>query len=655
MKSYTPSYIAATLAAVSVFPVYANTDNADREEIVVTTTRSNYNVETPALVEVIDSEEIRRSAAITLVDLLRNRGSVRVTDLFGDGSKPTISIRGFGENASAHALVLVNGRRLNNNDLSAPDLNSIALKDVLSVEILEGSASTLYGDQAVGGVINVITHSARGQSSYVRLSGGSYNARAVAIGVAGALSETWSSSLSLLQRESDNYRDHNQAKYKNATARLEHNGKNHRQVIELQYVDDYLETPGALFAAEVAADRRQVTANFVDDYIDVETVNARLGFAGSLSEQWDYEVDFTARDSDGSFIQSSQFGKETIPATQDRKLWSINPRLIAYLPSASGDILWVSGIDYDDADYSLVSRFGPQTSEQYVVSYYSRVVQPLSAEIEMTYGLRYARSNNEVFDVFKFAVPTSVRDDVWGGELGFRFDLSNNTEAYGRVERVYRFGKIDEHTTFITTAPLNPTTGYSYEVGAQHTAGDLKLRAALWQIDLKNEIAFDPAIFTNINLPPTQRIGLTLFAGVDLTANTALSLSGSLVDAKVESGAYQGKNVPLVPRYNLRMAINQRFCETFTGMFEWQLVGKQASSGDFANQFKPLPSYDVVNIALVWAPSQHEFSLRVNNVLDAEYSEFGAIGANPNNGFANEEAFQTAPEINANLAWRYSF
>jgi len=657
MKTTSRNLAALAMLAGALTPMLLAAEpnkNSDREELVVTGTRTNYQVATPALLDVIGAEEIRRSAASSVVDVLRNRGSVRITDLFGDGSRATISVRGFGDNAGSHALVLVNGRRLNNNDLASADLNSIALKDVERIEILEGSASTLYGDQAVAGVINIITNSAHQANHYVRVGGGSYNSANVELGATADLGDYWAASVRLQRRESDNYRDHNEATYSNATIGLERNGERHRQWLDLQYVDDYLETPGALFEEEVAANRRQSTANYRDDFLDTQTLSLRLGFAGPLSDHWDYELDISGRESDGEFLQSFSFAKETQVATQDRRLITLNPRLIGYLPTLAGDALVVVGIDWEDIEYDLLTRFGPQNSEQTISSVYGRVVQPLSNEVEMTYGLRFARSENELRDGFKFATPTQANDSVWGGELGFRFDVGRSSEAYWRVERIYRFGKVDEHTTFATTTPLEPSTGFSYEIGIEHTTARAQWRAALWQLDLENEIAFDPAVFDNVNLDPTRRIGLTLFAAYDVSAATQLSLSGSLLDAEVRSGTYQGKDVPMVADYNLRAALNQRLCETLTALLEWQRVGDRVSSGDFNNSFGRLAAYDVLNVAFVWSPSQHELSLRVNNVLNEKYSEFGAIGSRPTT-FIQDEAFQPSPEINANLSWRYSF
>ena len=111
------------------------------DTMVVTATRSPQNeITTPASIVIINADEIRESGADNIVEVLRNQGGVQISDLFGDGSRATISMRGFGGNAQANTLILVDGRRLNNPDLGNPDLNSVSLKDVERIEIMRGSA-----------------------------------------------------------------------------------------------------------------------------------------------------------------------------------------------------------------------------------------------------------------------------------------------------------------------------------------------------------------------------------------------------------------------------------------------------------------------------------------------------------------------------------
>src|SRR4030043_232451 len=112
---------------------------------------------TPANVTVITREEIEKSNSQTVIDLVRTEVGVVVRDYYGTGKTASVDIRGFGETGPLNTLVLVDGRRVNEIDLSGVDWTQIPLDQIERIEILRGPGSVLYGDNAVGGVINIIT------------------------------------------------------------------------------------------------------------------------------------------------------------------------------------------------------------------------------------------------------------------------------------------------------------------------------------------------------------------------------------------------------------------------------------------------------------------------------------------------------------------
>ena len=121
-------------------------------------------------------EEIANSPVTSFTELLKQEQSiVRITNNSGDSTQTSLSLRGFGDNAVANSLILVDGFPMTNPSLLVPNFNSIALADIERVDITQGSAGTLYGDQAVGGVINIITRHPNKFSANVTASVGSYN------------------------------------------------------------------------------------------------------------------------------------------------------------------------------------------------------------------------------------------------------------------------------------------------------------------------------------------------------------------------------------------------------------------------------------------------------------------------------------------------
>lgn len=145
------------LAMVSTQSVAAEQEQdttAVKDEMVVTATRSEENIrEVPVKIEVIDRQEIELTAGETVTDQLKKNSSVNVIQY--PGALSGIGIRGFRPEFSGitkHSLVLINGR-----PAGATNLAGILTNNVERIEVLKGPASSLYGAEAMGGVVNIIT------------------------------------------------------------------------------------------------------------------------------------------------------------------------------------------------------------------------------------------------------------------------------------------------------------------------------------------------------------------------------------------------------------------------------------------------------------------------------------------------------------------
>ena len=108
---------------------------------------------------VITAEDIAHSPAQTLQEIIAQTPGVQLTSLFGgvNGAKTSVDLRGFGAFATSNTLVLINGRRLNDIDIAGVDFSTIPRDSIERIEITRGnSGAVLYGDNAVGGVINIV-------------------------------------------------------------------------------------------------------------------------------------------------------------------------------------------------------------------------------------------------------------------------------------------------------------------------------------------------------------------------------------------------------------------------------------------------------------------------------------------------------------------
>jgi iron complex outermembrane receptor protein len=130
-------------------------------------------LKTPAAVFVITQEDIRRSGATSIPEALRLAPGVEVAHI--DGDHWSVAIRGFAGQFSKSLLVLIDGRSVYTPLFEGVfwDVQNVMLEDVERIEVIRGPGGTIWGANAVNGVINIITRSAEGtQGSLATLGGG---------------------------------------------------------------------------------------------------------------------------------------------------------------------------------------------------------------------------------------------------------------------------------------------------------------------------------------------------------------------------------------------------------------------------------------------------------------------------------------------------
>ncbi len=133
------------------------------EEVVVTATRIEEPLSlTGSSVRVITEEDIRNQGALTVGEVLRNVPGIYVNQQGSQGSLTTIFLRGA---ASNQTLVLIDGVRVNSPTTGLFDFSTLPAENIERIEIVRGPQSALYGSEAMGGVINIITKKGYGRPS----------------------------------------------------------------------------------------------------------------------------------------------------------------------------------------------------------------------------------------------------------------------------------------------------------------------------------------------------------------------------------------------------------------------------------------------------------------------------------------------------------
>ncbi|CAN1547688.1 BtuB Outer membrane cobalamin receptor protein [Rhabdaerophilaceae bacterium] len=159
---------------------------------------------TGSAITVISAQEIARASALTINDMLRQVPGLEISETGGPGSTATVRLRGAN---SGQTLVLLDGMRLNDPSGASGefDASTIAPGLVDRIEVLRGPQSALYGSDAMGGVINIITRKGRGApSASVRTEFGSYGTIATSGSLSGG-SGAWSYAFSGLGQRTEGF------------------------------------------------------------------------------------------------------------------------------------------------------------------------------------------------------------------------------------------------------------------------------------------------------------------------------------------------------------------------------------------------------------------------------------------------------------------
>lgn len=157
--------------------------------LIVTPTRMPQTLGTTiADTTVLNEQDIRKSGAMDVPTLLRSLPGVEVVQSGGMGSISSIFMRGTN---SDHVLVLLDGVRINSATTGTTALEHIMLDSIERIEVVRGNVSSLYGSEAIGGVIQLFTKHGQGTPSFNASAGvGSYGTQHLAAGFSGDVNDT---------------------------------------------------------------------------------------------------------------------------------------------------------------------------------------------------------------------------------------------------------------------------------------------------------------------------------------------------------------------------------------------------------------------------------------------------------------------------------
>lgn len=608
----------------------------DPAAVVVTATRfSDADPGVAANISVITRQDIRNTPAQNLPDVLGTRAGVDVRQLGGAmGRDATVDIRGFGATATSNTLILVDGLRVNPVDLGTIIWSSIPLESVERIEIIRGSGSVLYGDGATGGVINIITDKSGRPRAAATATLGSYGYKGADAQLANGNDKAYFNLLAN-HADADGYRDNGQQDQQSISGRVGWLLDHGEVFADFAGYKESAGQPGALFSAAYA--NAPTSTRFPFNAEDRNGYRIRPGFSYRLNDRVTLEGELAQDHQELDARYYSAFGATASARTRDTM--SFTPRLrwqhdIGSLPSET-----VLGFDYYDSDVAADNTgFANQHASQESSALYLQNVTKFTQNLSFTLGGRSQRVNQQARQdayapFFSPAVEGSAVRTENAYDLGLTY-AADGWRVYGKTGTSFRFPNVDELFGFdpllfvpVFAGNIKPQTGRTGEIGGSIAVGTANIRAAIYQLDLTDEIAYDDALSANANLSPTRRKGAELEADWKLAANLQAKLSYAYTDASFREGAYSGNTVPLVPRDLASAQLTWNSGPTGSYSAAARYVGERRYGSDFSNAHGMLPSHTTLDLLAVWNLKPWKITARIINALDKKYSSIGGYSA----------------------------
>ena len=618
----TRNALAACLIAGAT--VNAQEPAAELEAIVVTASRTPMSLgSTGSSVSLITREDIERRGSAFAIDLLRDVPGIAVSRSGGIGSQAQLRVRGSEAN---HVLVLIDG--IEANDPTAGDefqFEHLATSDIERIEIVRGPQSALWGSDAVGGVINIITRrptspfEAEGQletGSFDTIRGGTRlgvtNDR-YQIGLGLSYLDSDGTNVSRSGDETDGYRN----AIANLTARVDA-FENTRLDFAARLTDstiqfdstDFLVT-GLPTDTDRSSESRQnyAKASATIDSGNWITHSIKLTYLDTNSENY----------FDGSSVSSLSAQKLGLYYQGDFSL-----------PGSLDDTLTFA-LDHEGADFSqrgAASPFGDPNHAQsldttgYILEYRANPTDALN----LSAAARHDQSSD--FDrVTTYRLTASYA--LANGRTLLRGSVGTGQKSPTFIER---FGFFPD--AFLGNEALKPEQSQGWEVGIDRSFLDdrLTLSATYFDEVLEDEIngfVFDPVAlqFTAANQPgKSYRQGLETSISADPTDALRITASYTYIDSTQPDAAGNQIDELRRPRHMAGLNVNYVFSARVNVNLNVSYNGSQ-----YDNFFPPFPrpaerhelaSYRLVSLAgNVRLTERLELFARLENLLDEDYED----------------------------------
>ncbi|MCH8622104.1 TonB-dependent receptor [Undibacterium sp. TS12] len=600
--------LALSLALAAAFPssgAFAQTTIASASSVVITAGRQAQAAK-DVLADnvVITAEEIAKSGAASVVDLLQQQRGIEIARNGGPGTTASVFIRG-GNNAQS--VVLIDGVRIGSSTTGGATWSAIPLSQIDRIEVVYGPLSSLYGADAMGGIIQIFTKKGSGVISPTISAGlGSYGTRKLQAGFFGNVASNLSLNMSAGHEESDGFSASKPGAgtftYNPDKDGYKMDSFNGRLIWEI--------SKGYELGASVLHSRNNAQFDAGAGYDDrsIATLETIAVFGrGKFTDYWSASLQY-AKTADKGYTDAS-YGKSQIDTRQDSLSFQNDIRI-------GKDVLQLIAETRDEnVDTTTLALNGKRTTNSFAASYvFKQDAHLASASIRNDRSSQYGSNTT--------------------GSLayGYRFtDALRVNASYGTSFRAPTFNEL--YYPGYGVASNKPEKAKNAEIGVYFEQGDTQLSAVYYQnkaTDLLVSTSVCPVEKATHQFGCAYNVNKATLSGLSVGGSTRfadLTLRGS-IDIQDPKDDTTGKRLARRAKQHATLAAEYAIANARVGV-ETIYSGDRF---DDASNTKPLGSYNLLNLYATYEVAKNTTVLaRWNNALNKDYElakNYATAGSN---------------------------
>ena len=641
--------VACAVRAAAQTDSTASTHQLDATVVVAHRVATDLRASTAA-VSVITRADLDRTQARTLLDALRFIPGLRFTSLDGSGSLPVASARGFfGGGENEYVLLLIDGIPVNTTRTTLAEWLSIPVAAIERIEVFRGSGSVLYGDAAIGGVINVITRAPTTNGSPAELGLSSREGRDATIQITRKLGEAWGVAGTASSAEGRNTREHNFSRRIALSSSVEKTLPAQRRRFAIQYDRLENEDPGPLDDVAFSTDPSRANRLFEADERTRDAAEATGIFdhalSGSQMLRVAARVHGARQGRTRTLLLTPSFGDTQFHHETDRGFW-----IRAQSDRLRTTSKVVTGAEISHARYESSYR-SPSTGDELrsssgnrlALSLYHEWQRDLAARLRASIGARYDRimtratlAEGEPRATFsdlseRVGINYTYREsDDTGGNLYFVGSTSFKTPTLDQLYDARLTPVGDDVFIGISNPSLQPQRAREIEVGVYQRVpfarSSLEISLSAYLRDLEDEIDFDLATFRYGNIKRSRHESIELLTLGHLWRDIELRNALTFGRARFRSGPYQGNQLKNLPRFSTQTALSVSVQPNVMVTFAHSATSRSWLDDENTAQVLGVHLFDA-GLRLIGGP--FEGSIRVENLANKRGAGFGFLLFDP--------------------------